>query len=355
MTFENGLGDAIHVNGGSSIRIRHCTVRNVRQLGIRLSGGSEHLVDSCEIYDTGTGGLYLEGGDRRTLTPAHHLASNNRIHDFSRLQRTGAYALTLAGVGNRAAHNLIYNAPHQAVLIAGNDNIVEYNIIRNVVTDAEDAGALYKGRDPSCRGNLIRYNYFRDVGNPRGHTCAVYFDDGDGGDSVIGNIFLRCGGIEPFCAIFSHGGSDIRAENNVFIDCTGGLGSSPWAYPRWKDALNGGQDCNWPTKLLKDVNVTSEVYTKHYPELIGFLDPKPNQPRESHARNNVLVRCGQVSNGNWKCDAKTMWSISDDAGFVDVEHDDFRQRKDAELFRHLPEFKPIPFKQIGPHADHSNP
>ena len=195
MIFETGLGDGVHVGGGSAVRIERCIVRNVQQLGIRVNGGSDHLVDSCQVYDTGTGGLYLEGGDRRTLIPAHQLAINNEIHDFSRLQQTGAYAITLAGVGNRAAHNLIHDAPHQAILVAGNDNIVEYNIIRNVVTDAEDAGALYKGRDPSCRGNLIRYNFFRDIGNPKGHTCAVYFDDGDGGDSVIGNIFLRCGGI----------------------------------------------------------------------------------------------------------------------------------------------------------------
>ena len=148
MIFENSLGDTIHCSDASGVRIERCTVRNVRQLGISINGGSNDVVDSCEIYDTGTGGLYLDGGDRRTLTPAHHLAINNRIHNFSRLQLTGAYAITLAGVGNRAAHNLIHDAPHQAILIAGNDNVVEYNIIRNVVTDAEDAGAVYKGATP---------------------------------------------------------------------------------------------------------------------------------------------------------------------------------------------------------------
>lgn len=348
MIFENGLGDGVHVSGGSGVRIERCTVRNVRQFGIHVNGGSDHLVDSCEIYDTGAGGLDLGGGDRRTLTPAHHLAINNHIHDFSRLQLTGAYAITLAGVGNRAAHNLIHDAPHQAILIAGNDNVVEYNIIRNVDTDAEDAGALYKGRDPSCRGNLVRYNFFRDTGSPKGHTCAVYFDDGDGGDSVIGNIFLRCGGMDPFGAIYSHGGFDIRAENNIFIDCTRALGSTPWSDARWNDAINGGEDCDWQTKLLKNVDITGEVYTKHYPDLIGFMRPQAGQPRQSHARNNVLVRCGQIATGNWKLDPETMWSTSGDPGFVDAAHDDFRQQKHAELFRHLPEFKPIPFGQMGP-------
>ena len=35
MIFENGLGDGIHVSGGSRVRIERCIVRNVRQLSIR--------------------------------------------------------------------------------------------------------------------------------------------------------------------------------------------------------------------------------------------------------------------------------------------------------------------------------
>jgi hypothetical protein len=279
------------------------------------------------------------------------MISNCKIHDYSQLQRTEAPAITLAGVGNRVAHNLIYNAPHMAIWIGGNDNIIEYNIIRDVVTDASDAGAVYKGRDPSCRGNVVRFNFFRDIGHPGGMTCTVYFDDGDGGDSVIGNIFLHCMNEDGMGAIFSHGGFDIHAENNIFIDCPRALASNPFNYAMWKDALSGGMDYDFPTKLLKNVDITSPVYTKHYPDLIGFMNPTPNTPFISHASNNVLVRCGQVSNGNWQCDPKTTWSTNDDPGFVDAAHGDFRLRPDAEVFKHLPDFKPIPFEQIGPQAE----
>jgi hypothetical protein len=151
ITFEASLGNGVEIANGRNNSIERCTVRNVRQLGIVVKGGAEHRVRDCDIYDTGTGGLVLEGGDRKTLTPARHEAINNRIHDFSRHQQTAAYGIAFGGVGNRAANNLIERAPHQAVFIGGNDHVFELNIIRNVVTETDDAGAVYKGRNPSPR------------------------------------------------------------------------------------------------------------------------------------------------------------------------------------------------------------
>ena len=351
IVFEASLSDAIEVTGGGGVRIEHCTARNTRQIAIRITGGSSHVIDHCDVYDTGAGGIVMEGGDRKTLTPAHHQVTNNRIHHFSRHQQTAAYAIVLGGVGNRAANNLIRDAPHQAVLINGNDHIFELNIVRDVVTETDDAGAVYKGRNPSCRGNVIRHNFFADIGSPMGHgSGAVYFDDGDGGDIVFGNIFVRCGdpGGGNFGTIFSHGGHGIRGENNIFIDCKRALGSSPWGDQLWKETLEGGQECYFPDKLLKEVNITKPPYTTRYPELVGFMTPQPGAPRNNHAKNNVLVRCGDVSTGNWVLDETRTWVTDADPGFIDAASGNYQLRNDATVFKHLPEFKQIPFSQIGP-------
>ncbi len=354
LVVETSLGVGIEVTDGRDNRIEGCEVRNTRLLGIRVQGGIGHGVDACRVHDTGTGGIWLGGGDRRTLTPAGHTATNNRIWRFSIHQLCYASGLTLGGVGQRAAHNLLYEAPHMAVSISGNDHVFEYNIVHDVCTASDDAAALYKGRNPSCRGNIIRYNFWRDIGSPLGHgTAAVYFDDGDGGDTVFGNVFLRCGhpGRGSFGTIFSHGGHDNLAENNIFIDCQRALGSAPWNDQRWKETLAGGHGCNWQKLLLQDVDITKPPYTTRYPALIGFMDPPPGSERVNRAKNNVLVRCGQAHSGNWTYAADEIWETAEDPGFVDAAQENFTLRPDAEVFRRLPGFQPIPFASFGPQPD----
>jgi len=347
---EAGLDHGIEVTGGAQCEIVGCDVRNLRRLGIRVTGGTRHRVADCDIHHTGQGGLVLGGGERKTLTPAGHEALNNHIWRFSEHQLTSAYGLSFEGVGNRAAHNLIHDAPHQAVFVGGNDHVFELNEVHHVCTETDDCGALYKGRNPSCRGNTIRFNYWHDIGSPMGHgNAAIYFDDGDGGDTVFGNVFVRCGepGRGSFGTVFSHGGYDNRAENNVFVDCKRALGSAPWDDARWRDALKGGQDCFFIEKLLQEVDITKPPYTTRYPELAGYLDPPAGVPRVNRARLNVMVRCGEVSGGNWRLEPEANWATNGDPGFADGAKGDYRLRRDAAVFQHLAGFQQIPFEKMG--------
>jgi hypothetical protein len=355
---EAGLSHGIEVSGGSGNRIQACEIRNLRGLGVSVAGGLRHTVEACDIHDTGTGGITLVGGDRKTLTPAGHEALNNHIWRFSRQQLTYASAISLQGVGNRAAHNLMHDAPHMAVGISGNDHVFEYNEIHHVCTETDDSGALYTGRNPSCRGNLVRYNFWHNIGSPMGHgNAAVYFDDGDGGFTVFGNVFFRCGdpGRGSFGTVFSHGGHDNLSENNIFIECKRAMGSAPWNDKRWKEAINGGAGCFWKERLLQEVDITKPPYTTRYPQLVGFMDPQPGQPRINRAVRNLLVMCAEVSGGNWQLKPEENLVTERDPGFVNAAEGDFRLRPDAEVFTRLPGFQPVPVEKMGLYADALRP
>ena len=350
---EETQGNGINISGGKSVHIEACEIRNIGRLAIDVSGGLEHKIEACDIHDIGTGGIVLYGGNRKTLTSSGHEAINNHIWRFSINQLTYASAITLKGVGNRAAHNLIHDAPHMAINIQGNDNIFEYNIVHDVVLESDDAGALYKGRNPSCRGNIIRYNFWHHIGSPMGvlGNAAIYFDDGDGGDIVFGNVFFRCGSLQskgPFGAVYSHGGHDIQVENNIFIECQRAFGSVPWNNERWNNAIKSSEGgWNWHYKLFQEVDIAKTPYSSHYPELMDYVNKSLSQPRINWASNNVFVRCANVSNGNWHVLPNENWSTDNDPGFLNATKGDFQLRSDSVVFIDLPGFRPIPFEKIG--------
>jgi len=345
LTLEMGCGHGIEMTGGTGNRIAACVVRNMGHEGIIIRDGEKHQVAACDLYDLGTSGLSLSGGDRKTLTPCGHEALNNHIHHVSRRRRTHAYPVHLEGVGIRLAHNLIHDTPHQAIGLSGNDHVIEYNHIHHSGLESDDCGAFYMGRNPSERGNLIRYNFWHETGSDFSHgSCAVYFDDGTGGQTVFGNVFYRAAGGD-FGAVFVHGGHDNLVDNNVFVECKRAVGHAPWDDACWNEWLAGDL---WRQRLLEEVDITQPPYSDRYPDLKGFLDPVPKK-RFNRATRNVAVRCDTFSKGDWETDNN--WITKEDPGFVDAGQLDFQLRDDSPVFDRVHGFERIPFDRIGLYRD----
>lgn len=345
LTVDTCVGTGIRVSGGENVSIVGCTVRNTGQDGITIDGGSRHQVVSCDVYDTGTSGVSLSGGDRRTLTESGHKAVNNHIHHVSRRQRTHAYHVNLKGVGILLAHNLIHDGPHQAIGLWGNDHIIEYNEIHHTGMETDDSGSFYMGRNPSERGNVIRHNFWHDIGSTLTHgSCAVYFDDGTGGQVVYGNVFYRAAG-GSFGAVFVHGGHDNRVDNNIFIECKRAVGHAPWSNETWNQWLS---EPLWQERLLHEVDITQPPYSDKYPELADFF-ASGSRPRVNFLTRNLIVKCGDVKTGHWE--ERDNLVTDTDPGFADPGALDFSLPADNEATRQIPEFETIPFGQIGLRLD----
>jgi len=283
--FEAARGNAVEIRGGSNNKLVGCTLRNVGNYGAWVEGGEQHEILSCDIYQTGDGGIYLAGGDRHTLTPGHHRIDNCHIHHYSRINRTGRPAVSLNGVGNTLSHSYIHDAPHMGVWFHGNEHVLEYNEIHDVAEETGDVGAFYIGRDWSCRGNVIRYNYFHHLYAPGLHGVrAVYLDDWSSGTTVYGNVFYKAGR-----AAFIGGGRSNTIENNLFIDCepsvhvdARGIG---WASsyfdkesPYYKNTL---------FDRLEAMNFEQPPFSKKYPELLNLYEDDPALPKHNRVAYNV--------------------------------------------------------------------
>ena len=342
-TIEATRGTGLIVRGGSNVFITQCTLKNLGGNAISIAGGKQHTVIGCDITQTGSGGISLSGGNRTTLEPGGHLAENNHIHHYARTKRTYSSAIQLSGVGNRARHNLIHNAPHMAIGFGGNDHLMEFNEIHSVCYESNDAGAIYAGRNWTMRGNVIRNNYLHHINGFEGKGCVgVYLDDMFASAEITNNVFYKV-----TRAAFIGGGRDCKVENNLFVDCTPALHIDAralgWAHGHADEWLEEVK-----TKgTLSGIAYNKPPYSKRYPALAKILEGEPKAPEGNSIRKNVSW------GGKWdgvNKQARPYVDLSDnlidvDPLIMDIEKGDFRLKKNSPAFPFG--FNPIPVEKIG--------
>lgn len=345
LTFEVSRGEGVQIFKGDHDLVAGCTLRNLARLAVRVEGGTNHGVQSCDMYSLGVGGISLSGGDRKTLTPAGHYADNNHIHHFAQLVFAYQNAIRLNGVGCRMTHNLVHDTIHEALAYSGNDQLVEFNEVYNVCLEADDSGVIHQGRDWTWRGNTIRYNFFHDImSGPACSNNGVYLDDMECGVTVYGNVLYRI----PR-AILVGGGRDDIVTNNLIID-------SPMPVSIDNRAMNWASYHVGTTMkgLLDQMPYQQEPWRSKYPALVNIWEDDPGVPKHDTFASNVMVRCGKPEFAPEVIKYGTVGdnlALDTDPGFADPARLDFSLKPDAALYKQLPSFKPIPFKQIGVYLD----
>lgn len=366
LIFEVSRGHGIHMIGGKNNLIAGCTLRRLGQKAVvigneefvdiddPIDGGKHNGVLSCDIYDTGKGGVVINGGERRTLETGGNYAENNHIHHYSRIRKTYSEAVQLYGVGNRAAHNLIHDAPHAAIEFRGNDHLIEYNEIHHVNQEADDAGAIYTGRDWTYRGNMIRYNFMHHMGGIGGHVgvFGIYLDDAMSSANAYGNVFYKV-----WRAFHIGGGRDHSIRNNMIVNGTESIKYDDRAYRRdpWFAGTMDRESGTLFVRLHK-MPYQTETWKSEYPKLVNILEGDPGIPSGSVIENNVIFRTkpmelADIVQQQSIVQQNLMLGPEQDPGFSDTSALDFSLTKDAIIYDRLPGFKEIPFEKIGLYED----
>ncbi|WP_221030142.1 right-handed parallel beta-helix repeat-containing protein [Actomonas aquatica] len=281
LTASRGMG--IQINGGEAVTVAGCSLTNLGGTAVEINGGWRHTVQSCDMSELARGGIWVDGGDRATLTPSAHRIVNNHIHDFSLWVRTNLNGITVRGVGQYVAHNLLHDGPHTALYFRGNDHLIELNELHDVCQETGDAGAIYTGRDYTWQGNVVRHNYLHDLKGPGQHgVTAVYLDDFSSGYTVTGNVFYRAGkGVQV------GGGHDNTVTDNIFVDCepaihldARGLG--------WASYYHNGTN-TWLWDRMADLNAEQPPYSERYPHLRTILQEETGKPTGNVIDRNLVM------------------------------------------------------------------
>jgi len=355
---EATRANAIEIRGGTSNLVAGCLIRNIGDTGVVIEGGTGHGVTACDIFDTGDGGVSLDGGNRQTLAPGGHFVENCHFQRQGRWSKCYVPAVLLAGVGQRASHNLIHDHPHAAILLSGNDHLIEFNEIHHIALETGDVGAIYMGRDYSFRGNRIRHNYIHETGGVGMGSMGVYMDDCVSGTEVYGNVFYKV-----HWAMFIGGGRDHRVENNLFVDCDPAVradGRGLDRSPVWRGMVNDymrKQLAAVPLSLYRERYPAMKTLDAYYgppegPALVG--DAFKGVPPEGNViAHNVAV--GKWFDAGWNAKPET-FELRDnfatsDPKLVGTAAEGFPLPEDSPAWKLG--FQPIPFKQIGlqPNAD----
>jgi parallel beta-helix repeat protein len=343
ISIECCRGTAVVVRGGSYNLLAGCTLRNIGNNAVNIDGGLGNGVAGCDIYQCGESGIRLSGGARETLARAGNYAINNQIHDYSQWVRTYQPGIAIYGVGNRVSNNLIYSAPHIAIMLHGNEHSIEFNEIHHVCMETSDAGAFYMGRDYSQQGNVIRYNYFHDLGSAE--VQAIYLDDFTSGTTVYGNVVYKAGR-----GVLIGGGRDNTVRNNVFVDVKNAIHLDARGLG-WANKFFNGADTTL-TDRLTAIKYKEPPYSIRYPKLLALYDRNPALPEGNSIVNNI------VYGGMW---LELLDGVTDkivklegnlfgvDPGFVDQKKKNFQLKKDSPAFRLG--FKRIPMEKIGLYKD----
>ncbi len=364
LLFEAARGTAVAIRGGEACRIEACTFRNLGNHAVTVVDGRNHGVVGCDMYGMGGGGIYLVGGDRKALIPSGHYAENNHIHHFARWDRMYRPGLMLSGVGARASHNLIHDAPHAAILFGGNDHRFEFNEIHSVCYESHDCGAIYAGRSWTFRGHVIQYNYLHHLCGKEGGPCnGIYLDDLFSSAVVQGNVFYQV--LRP---VFLGGGRDNIIQNNIFVDCPKAIHlddralkwSGPHADGRIKEAREKG--------TIGGIRFKEPPFSTRYPQLLTLLDDEPKKPKGNVVRRNIFwqgaaenlrrVAAGAPITETWwdniTPSVRSLVTLEDnlinvDPRFVDEKAGNFQLRDDSPAWKLG--FERIPVEKIGLYQD----
>ncbi len=356
-TMIGSRNDAVSGANLHGLTIEKCDVYDVSGGGIALSG-TDILVQECELWRLGRGGVNVSGGNRETLEPSGNRVVDNFVHDYALVKRVYEPGISVAGVGNYVAHNLVENAPHMAMGFGGNDNLIEFNEICNVCFESNDAGAIYTGRNWTMRGNVIRGNYLHDIQGFQDNGCVgVYLDDMFSSAEISGNLFVNV-----TRAAFIGGGRDSQINGNIFVNCNPALHidarGAGWARDRVDEWIEEGKSKG----TLNGIRYREEPYLSKYPQLASILDDEESShyPEGCEVVGNVCI------GGYWDVNKHGQWQgetiekaarpylkmennfiaeADDGSFFVDSARGDYRLKGDSAPVR--AGFVPPPVSEMG--------
>ncbi|MDD3587852.1 MAG: right-handed parallel beta-helix repeat-containing protein [Thermoguttaceae bacterium] len=235
--------------------LSQCRIEEMGVHAVVMKNCSWSGVYSCRLKKLGGCGVRLTGGNRASLTPSGLTVHNTEIASFCQVDRAYAAAIQTTGCGMTATNNLIYDSPHHAFRMDGNDQYCARNEVHSVVYEYSDQSGIDIYCDPMYRGIVIEKNFWHHIGSSLAlcGQAGIRLDDSISGVVMTDNIFYRSSGGQ-FGGIQIHGGKDNLCQGNLFVCCKKAFSFGPWTTDRYlRNFIHGHFGTNVSNYLEKKV------------------------------------------------------------------------------------------------------
>jgi hypothetical protein len=221
----------LRFKNAQNCEVNNCTFKDGGGTGIRLDGFAQNIKILHNTFENlGGGAIALAetelGLSNRTI---QNEIANNSIRDIAWLHKASPAIHLWQASQNHIHHNEIKNVPANGIAITGarpmhfnpnytkrreiglsinrdevlnvtswenslpflqaKENIIEYNLIENAVTELNDLNAIYISG--TGQGNIIRFNYIKNCLSP-GFWGAIRTDDFQLPVEISSNIIRNC-------------------------------------------------------------------------------------------------------------------------------------------------------------------
>ena len=347
--FGEARGNGVYGKELKDVNFLGCKFNQIGIQAINILESYDCDIISCDIEECGKGGITIGGGDREVFKSGNNVIKNCHMRKFSIQSKTSSYGIMLEGVGNKALNNLLNDIEHQAVGFRGNFNEIAYNEIYNVMTESDDAGAIYAGKSFVSQGNSVNYNFIHDIekGDGSGNLrMGIYMDDQMCGSEIKGNLIVNCD-----TAMLLHGGREHTVSDNLSVNCAKGITAIDWSY---KTQMDAEDFVMWEDLAASPYK--TELWQKTFPRLLNVINDQPAEPKYNTLRNNVDLNSyakGTNASDNYKNYGTYENNInSDDLSYVyDAENYDFKVNVNSEVYKNNQNLTPIPYEKMGMYYD----
>ena len=336
--FSEG-GNGVTLNSCKFINIEDCEFENIGRVGIYLMTSTDITVNNNRLYNIGVNGIFINNcGDRATLTHSNVIIKNNEIYRVSVAGKNmDSHCIRLyRGVGTVIENNILHGAITAAIVYEGNEHVIRYNEMYNLLRSMADAGVVYAGRNWSEYGNVIEYNYIHHFGDAEladaYATNGTFWDDLHSGNTFRYNI-VHPGAKLNTSGIKMGGGRDNTIIGNTVVDAN--IGVIAEDRTSGKPAGSAILDDGYVT--LNQIPYNQPPFTTKYPTMgTIYTDLAADDniwiPVRNNISNNLFVDVSKehmtsavVNNGT----VENNVTLNDYSIFVDPDNQDFRVKNSA--------------------------